>query len=248
MSDKRLRWILAFLWLDLIVSLLWLAYAARQNGGQATDAQTATSPVVLSTEPATPSAPPAPSSPVPAQQETTQVKQQVATAQRQVTQEVAQQTETFSQLTGNEHEQWVTLKELEAISPQAYQDCVRWLESQREQAAEHLEARQQFLAEWQSDILSEEENAEVMQALEFLNLCDRNTAAGTPIPDRSADFDNKRIERLRQPLEKYCCAISGLSGADLEKQELGERLASPSENAYIFIVPSNLDQRIFELQ
>ena len=244
MSDKRLRWILAFLWLDLIVSLLWLAYAARQNGGQATDAQTATSPMALATEPATPSAPPAPSSPVPAQQETTQVKQQVATAQHQVTQEVAQQTETFSQLTGND--QWVTLKELEAISPQAYQDFVRSLEYKRQQAAKRLEARQQFLAEWQGGILGNEETAEVMEAMEFLNICDQNTAANIPIPDRSADFDWNRKQRLRKLLKEYCCAISGLSEADLEKRELGERLTSSSANAYIVIVPSNLNQ--LELQ
>ena len=32
MSDKRQQWILAFLWLDLSVSLLWLGYAVCQNG------------------------------------------------------------------------------------------------------------------------------------------------------------------------------------------------------------------------
>ncbi|MBQ4479194.1 MAG: hypothetical protein II943_00980 [Victivallales bacterium] len=244
MSDRKWKCLLAFLWLDLIVSLLWLGYAAHQNGNHPLESQSVTSSSsgAPDVEPEVSSV--ASASAVAQQSEGAQVKEQVTATRRQVTQEVTNQTQTFSQLTGNDH--WVTLKELEAISPQAYQDFVRSLEYKRQQAAKRLEARQQFLAEWQAGILSDEETAEVMEALEFLNICDQNTAEGTPIPDRSADFDWNRKQRLRKLLKEYCCAISGLSEADLEKRELGERLTSSSANAYIVIVPSNLNQ--LELQ
>ena len=244
MSDRKWKCIFAVLWLDLIVSLLWLGHAARQDGDHRLEAQSVPSspPAVSVVEQGTP--PAASTSAVTQPPEVDQMKEQVTTARRQVTQEVASQTQTFSQLTGND--QWVTLKELEAISPKAYRECIQALAFEREEAAKRLEARQQFLAEWQAGILSDEETAEVMDALEFLNICDQNTAEGTPIPDRSADFDWNHKQRLRLLLKKYCCAVNGLSEADLAKRELGERLTSPSHNAYIPIVPSNLNK--LELQ
>ena len=85
----------------------------------------------------------------------------------------------------------------------------RELKQERKKSKAALTKRKQFLAELKPDVLQPEDLAELKEALDFLNECDQNIINGHPIRDRFADFDWKRIQRLRAIAKKACCAMAG---------------------------------------
>ena len=75
------------------------------------------------------------------------------------------------------------------------------------------------------------------EALDFFNECDQNIMDGRPIQDRSADFDWKRIQRLRAIAKKACCAMAGCPEDIVErKRRVDDITLSPGFNYKPIIV------------
>lgn len=130
-----------------------------------------------------------------------------AATKARIKEEVSKQTDTYENIHGTES--WITLEELKNVSPEAYEQVQRELKQERKKSKAALTKRKQFLAELKPDVLQPEDLAELKEALDFFNECDQNIMDGRPIQDRSADFDWKRIQRLRAIAKKACCAMAG---------------------------------------
>ena len=130
-----------------------------------------------------------------------------AATKARIKEEVSKQTDTYENIHGTESR--ITLEELKTVSPEAYEQVQRELKQRRKKSEEALTKRKQFLAELKPDVLQPEDLAELKEALDFLNECDQNIINGHPIRDRFADFDWKRIQRLRAITKKACCAMAG---------------------------------------
>ena len=155
-----------------------------------------------------------------------------------IKEEVYKQSDAFEKMNGTES--WITLEELKTVSPEAYEDLQRQLAHERKQSEAALTKRKQFLAELKPEILSPEDFVELKEALEFLNECDQNIMDGRPIQDRSADYDWKRIQRLRAITEKVCCAMSGCTEDIVERKQRMESVTNSNRFCYKPVIPKEL--------
>ena len=158
-----------------------------------------------------------------------------AATKARIKEEVSKQTDTYENIHGTES--WITLEELKNVSPEAYEQVQRELKQERKKSKAALTKRKQFLAELKPDVLQPEDLAELKEALDFFNECDQNIINGHPIRDRSADFDWKRIQRLRAIAKKACCAMAGCPEDIVErKRRVDDITLSPGFNYKPIIV------------
>ena len=158
-----------------------------------------------------------------------------AATKARIKEEVSKQTDTYENIHGTES--WITLEELKNVSPEAYEQVQRELKQERKKSKAALTKRKQFLAELKPDVLQPEDLAELKEALDFFNECDQNIINGHPIRDRSADFDWKRIQRLRAITKKACCAMAGCPEDIVErKRRVDDITLSPGFNYKPIIV------------
>ncbi len=235
MASSTKRFIIAFLWVDLIVSAGFLAYAALFHSAQNMTKESIISNDINIINPTVNSGERKNTKTI----EDQNVDRQIRDAKENVKNELSRQTEAYHRSNGKE-DGWITLKELESISKETYDECLRQLEFERKQSAEKLEKRRKFIAELQTGILTDEEMSEFRQALEFLNICDECKANGTPMPDRSADFDTAKERRLQSIARKYCCAVIGCSEETITMHESVSHFAGPGNSYYIPVLPKNV--------
>ena len=169
----------------------------------------------------------------------TNVDRQIDNVKEGVKSELSRQTEKFNEILGKD-EGWVTLKELENISKEAYDSCIRQLEFERGQSARKLEKRRKFIAELRNGFLTEEEMKEFREALEFLNECDECKVKGIPMPNRSAEYSTERWKRLQAIARKYCCAVCGCPEEAIAMHDQVSFLGSPGASYYMPILPKNV--------
>lgn len=163
----------------------------------------------------------------------------LATATKaRIKEEVSKQTDTYENIHGTES--WITLEELKNVSPEAYEQVQRELKQERKKSKAALTKRKQFLAELKPDVLQPEDLAELKEALFFFNECDQNIMDGRPIQDRSADFDWKRIQRLRAIAKKACCAMAGCPEDIVERKRRVESVTNSNHFCYKPVIPKEL--------
>ena len=152
---------------------------------------------------------------------------------------MSRQKDTYREAVSGE-DGWVTLEKLKSISQEAYDDCVRQQEHERRNSVKALEERKKVIAELRADLLTEEELKELREALEFLNICDDCKARGVPMPDRSADYDTKRMDRLMRIARKYCCGLVGCPENAIDMHEKASNFADGGRSYYVPILPKNV--------
>ena len=162
----------------------------------------------------------------------------VSATKSRIKEEVSKQTESYEKINGTKS--FISLEELKTVSPEAYEDLQRQLAHERKKSEAALTKRKQFLAELKPDILQPEDFVELKEALEFLNECDQNIIDGSPIQDRSADYDWKRIQRLRAITEKACCAMSGCTEDIVERKQRMESVTNSNRFCYKPVIPKEL--------
>ena len=161
-----------------------------------------------------------------------------AATKARIKEEVSKQTDTYENIHGTESR--ITLEELKTVSPEAYEQVQRELKQECKKSEEALTKRKQFLAELKPDVLQPEDLAELKEALDFLNECDQNIIDGRPIRDRSADFDWKRIQRLRAITKKACCAMAGCPEDIVERKRRVDDITLSSGFNYKPVIAKDL--------
>ena len=235
MQQKTLYAIVVFLGVDLVCSLAFLGYALRRQA----DWTNAGSEAVASARPDGDTAASAKHQGSPASATVASSKnasQAVAEAKQAVDDQLQEQKGAVERSLPAQ-DGWVTLDELKANYPHEYESLMRQLESDRKRAAETLKKRTAFLADYEPGILTDAEYAEMKEALEFLNECDKNFSEGRKIPDRSADFNTDRIKRLENIVRKYCQGISNCPEEVIDIRRLMISALDSGSN-YVPIIPN----------
>lgn len=241
LSDKNKRIALIAICADLLFSIVFLAYAAnayfKTANGKTTDIsfvaeQTAKESVATPNEEESADASP--------QKELADNEKKIASKKKNIKDEMAHQKETYKEDV-NREDGWCSLEELKAISPEAYEDCMRQLDYERKESAEALEARKLAMnkLDQNADLLSEAELKELKETLEFLNTCDDCKVRQVPMPDRSEDYDDARIQNLQRIARKFCCGQIGCPEEAIEMHDRKSRI-SDGGSYYLPILPSNV--------
>jgi hypothetical protein len=236
MSDSFQKKILVFLVADMMLSVSLLLIAQRAHAGretssvpQAVEEKQETSQVTVSQTIEESAA---------ARQRHESDNRLASATKSRIKEEVSKQTESYEKINGTKS--FISLEELKTVSPEAYEDLQRQLAHERKKSEAALTKRKQFLAELKPDILQPEDFVELKEALEFLNECDQNIIDGSPIQDRSADYDWKRIQRLRAITEKACCAMSGCTEDIVERKQRMESVTNSNRFCYKPVIPKEL--------
>ena len=175
----------------------------------------------------------------------TEVDRKISDKRQNVREELSRQKETY-RVSVSRNDGWVTLEELKSISQEAYDECVRQLEYERGECAKQLEKRRKVIAELRTDLLTEDELKELKEALEFLNICDECKVKGVPMPDRSADYDRERVDRLMRIARKYCCGLAGCAEEAIDMHDKAVHIADGGRSYYVPILPKNISTLKYE--
>ncbi len=168
------------------------------------------------------------------------VDRQIEEAEQAVNDEMNRQQEAASQSKALSfaQKQWVTLEELKELSEPAYNQLLQQLEYERKKCEKSLEQRRTMIAEMQHGILTDEEEKELLELLDFLNTCDENTINGVPIPDRTAEYPVERKNKLKKIIEKYCEQASGYT-KDASRMYHAFQNGFSHNDRYVPFVPRN---------
>ncbi len=239
---KARKWILVILWADALLSAGVLGYAFWAHGrqGRREDKGSGVCSVASAGKTSRTSSGAEGKQTVDrsASPEMAALDRQIASVRREVRGEMARQREAVGRFPPGSRPEYeeVALEDLESFSQEAYDEVLRRLAAKRQMSEQALERRRAMIAEMKPGILTEAEEREFLELLEFLNECDEAMVAGHPISDRSADYPDARREHLGQILRKYAQATCPPEALRLRKV-MGEAL---SDGIYSFILPLDL--------
>lgn len=240
LTDKYKRMVMCFLCADLLISAGFLAYAVNVRSKSSAKMESVFSAIQEGVKGGSSLiAGEKNHAAVSVGKEQMAVDRKIGETRQNVKEELSRQKETYRESVIRE-DGWVTLEELKSISQEAYDECVRQLEYERGECAKQLEKRRKVIAELRTDLLTEDELKELKEALEFLDVCDDCTARGVPMPDRSADYDRERKDRLMRIARKYCCGLAGCSEEAIDMHDKASIIADGGRSYYVPILPKNV--------